>query len=99
MPLCRQPDLKQLATVDSVESSWCWRRSVSVRIDPPGGLPPSPQLHVTPSPLKLDWKAGPKRPETGVTAGVREGEWEGELDEKKTMEERRRESGEIGEKR
>ena len=39
----------------------------------PGGLLPSPQLHVTPSQLKLDWKAGPKRPETGVTAGVREG--------------------------
>lgn len=43
----------------------------------PGGLLPSPQLHVTPSQLKLDWKASPKRPETGVTAGVRE--WGGKM--------------------
>lgn len=40
----------------------------------PGGLLLWSQLHVTPSQLKLDWKAGPKRLERGVTAGVREGQ-------------------------
>lgn len=58
----------------------------------PRGLLLSSLLHVTPSQLKLVWKAGPKRPETWVTAGVRDGRRrEGEVDEKK-----KGESGEIG---
>ncbi len=65
---------------------------LSISTSPWGPLPLS-QLHVTPTQLKVDSKASPKRPETEVTAGIRKrerGDWKGEVDEKKNKEKGKR---------
>lgn len=65
---CRQPLLTRWSPVGVGDAPYL---HISTS---PGGVLLWSQLHVTPSQLKLDWKAGPKRLERGVAAAVREGQ-------------------------